>query len=91
MVSAVKAGRTWIKASGPHRVAGAADVLRLLVSELGDERLVWGSDCPFVGEESRISYSQTIEWLKQTLPDPATQRRVMSENAIALYGFADAR
>lgn len=92
MVAAVQAGRTWIKASGPHRVGpGSADVLRLLVKELGDERLVWGSDCPFVGEESRISYSQTIEWLKQTLPDPASQRRVMSENAIALYGFANAR
>lgn len=88
MVAAVGAGRTWIKASGPHRVEGAGEILRLFVSELGDERLVWGSDCPFVGEESRISYAQTIEWLKQALPDPATQRRVMSDNAVALYGFA---
>lgn len=91
MVSAVAAGRTWIKASGPHRVGeGSADVLRLLVREVGDERLVWASDCPFVGEESRISYAQTLDWLKEALPHPATQRRVMSDNAIALYGFGDA-
>jgi predicted TIM-barrel fold metal-dependent hydrolase len=91
MVSAVATGRTWIKASGPHRVEGSTDVLRLLVREIGDERLIWASDCPFVGEESRISYQATIDWLKEALPDPSTQRRVMSENAIALYGFDDAR
>jgi predicted TIM-barrel fold metal-dependent hydrolase len=61
------------------------------VREVGDERIVWGSDCPFVGEESRISYAQTVDWLKEALPNPATQQRVMSDNAIALYGFGDAR
>ncbi len=92
LIAAATAGRTWIKASGPHRIGeGAANVLRLLVEEVGDERLVWASDCPFVGEESRISYARTLEWLKQALPNPATQRRVMSSNAIALYGFGDAR
>jgi predicted TIM-barrel fold metal-dependent hydrolase len=91
MVAAVAAGRTWIKASGPHRLGnGAGDILRMLAREVSDARLVWGSDCPFVGEESRITYQQTIDWLKEALPDPAAQRRVMSENAIALYGFADA-
>jgi predicted TIM-barrel fold metal-dependent hydrolase len=91
MVSAVAGGRTWIKASGPHRVADATGVLRLLADEIGSDRLVWASDCPFVGEESRITYQQTIDWLKESLPDPAIQRKVMSENAIALYGFDDAR
>ena len=63
----------------------------MLAREVGDERLVWASDCPFVGEESHISYQATIDWLKEAMPDPSTQRRVMSENAIALYGFDDAR
>lgn len=90
MVAAVATGRTWIKASGPHRLRDdAADTLRVLAGEIGDERLVWGSDCPFVGEESRITYQETIDWLKEALPDPASQRRVMSENAMALYGFND--
>jgi predicted TIM-barrel fold metal-dependent hydrolase len=91
MVSAVGTGRVWVKASGPHRLDGAADVLRWLAREVDDERLVWASDCPFVGEESRISYQETIDWLKAALPDPASQRKVMSVNAIALYGFDDAR
>ena len=91
MVSAVATGRVWIKASGPHRVRESAAILRLLAQAVGDERLVWASDCPFVGEESHISYQQTIDWLKQALPDPSTQRKVMSQNAMALYGFDDAR
>jgi predicted TIM-barrel fold metal-dependent hydrolase len=88
MVAAVESGRTWIKASGPHRVADAAQVLQLLVKETGDERLVWGSDCPFVGEESRISYAETMEWLRNAIPNPTSQRKVMSDNAMALYGFS---
>jgi predicted TIM-barrel fold metal-dependent hydrolase len=92
MVAAVEAGRTWIKASGPHRLRdGGVDSLRALARAVTDERLVWGSDCPFVGEESRITYQETIEWLRKALPDPAAQRRVMSENAMALYGFDDVR
>ncbi|MEP7313683.1 MAG: amidohydrolase family protein [Pseudomonadota bacterium] len=87
LLAAVETGSTWIKASGPHRVAGATQILRLLSKELGDERLVWASDCPFVGEESRITYATTLAWLKDALPDPASQRRVLSDNALALYGF----
>lgn len=87
LLDAVKQGRTWIKASGPHRVEGATALLQLLVDEVGDERLLWASDCPFVGEETRIDYAGTLAWLKDALPDAATQRRVLSTNAIALYGF----
>jgi predicted TIM-barrel fold metal-dependent hydrolase len=91
MVHAVETGRVWIKASGPHRVRDSTEILRLLAREVSDERLVWASDCPFVGEESRISYQATLDWLKEALPDPSTQRKVMSSNAMALYGFDDAR
>jgi predicted TIM-barrel fold metal-dependent hydrolase len=87
LVAAVGAGRTWIKASGPHRVEGATSLLRLLVNEVGDERLLWASDCPFVGEETRIDYAATLSWLCDALPDEATRRRVLSTNSMALYGF----
>lgn len=89
MVAAVAAGHTWIKASGPHRLGkdDATSILRMLVREVGDERLIWASDCPFVGEESLITYQQTIDWLREALPDPASQQRVMSTNSLALHGF----
>jgi predicted TIM-barrel fold metal-dependent hydrolase len=87
LVSAVATGRVWIKASGPHRVADSTEVLRLLAGEVSDERLLWASDCPFVGEESRITYQETLDWVRQALPDPAVLRKVLSQNARALYGF----
>jgi len=91
MVSAAETGRVWIKASGPHRVRESVEILRLLAREVSDERLVWASDCPFVGEESLISYPETLDWLKEALPDPSTQRKVLSTNAMTLYGFDNGR
>ena len=88
MVAAVEAGRTWIKASGPHRIGEAAgDILRTLISAVGDTRFVWASDCPFVGEESRIDYQATIDWLVDAVPDQASRQRILFDNAAALYGF----
>lgn len=89
MVASVEGGRTWIKASGPHRIGAAAgEILRTLIGAVGDERFVWASDCPFVGEESRIDYQQTIDWLVEAVPDEASLRRIFFDNAAALYGFA---
>lgn len=87
IVEAVEAGRTWVKASGPHRVPGATQVLRQLAAAVGADRLVWASDCPFVGEESRIGYGATLDWLHEALPDEALRQKVLSANALALYGF----
>ena len=38
-----------------------------------------------------LRVAERIDWLKEALPDPSTQRKVLSENAMALYGFDDAR
>ena len=35
----------------------------------GPERLMWASDCPFVGHESQFSYQSTIDWLTDCVPD----------------------
>jgi predicted TIM-barrel fold metal-dependent hydrolase len=90
MVTSINKGRTWVKASGAYRIgAGAADILLALLDSVGDDRLLWASDCPFVGEESRISYEETIQWLDDLLPDSDSRQKVFSKNAMALYGFSD--
>ena len=90
IVASVKKGRTWVKASGAYRIGnGAAEVLRALLDSVGDDRLLWDSDCPFVGEESKVSYEETIQWLDDLLPDESSKRKVFSENSISLYGFSD--
>jgi predicted TIM-barrel fold metal-dependent hydrolase len=62
--------------------------LRALLDSVGDERLLWASDRPFVGEESKITFEETIRWLDDLLPD-ASRSKVFSANAMALYGFSD--
>ncbi|MDF0601144.1 amidohydrolase family protein [Psychromarinibacter sp. C21-152] len=78
-------GRTWVKASGHGRIGPAAtDYLKALVRHSGDTRLVWGSDCPFVGEEE-MTYQSTLDWLHDAVPDPQSRRRILGLNAIDLY------
>lgn len=95
----VAKGRTWIKLSGDYRLhdlpfageaveasgAALADRLApLLLAEAGPERLLWGSDCPFVGHESRMDFGRAVASLARWVPDPA-QRRAISRTALKLY------
>lgn len=86
LTEAVERGNTWVKASGPHRLGFdfAADALRELIRRTGSERLVWASDCPFVGSED-TTYESTIKWLYDAVPDHEARRRILGSNALQLY------
>jgi predicted TIM-barrel fold metal-dependent hydrolase len=81
----VEKGNTWVKLSAAYRQTGLDTVAlaRHLLSRGGRERMLWASDCPFVGVES-TTYQQTLDWYLQAVPDPM-DRRVMDLNAIDLY------
>lgn len=84
MLRLMENGRTWVKASGHHRLgAPSTEYLQTLVSHMPD-RLVWGSDCPFVGEE-HTKYQSTVDWVKEAIPDPENYRKVTGLNATELY------
>ncbi|MGE0310077.1 MAG: amidohydrolase [Lautropia sp.] len=86
MVASVQRGRTWVKMSGAYRVGPkATHYAQTLIGKVGCDRLVWGSDCPFVGEEGKVTYRQTMDWLVEAIPDEAQRRRVFGENALELY------
>jgi predicted TIM-barrel fold metal-dependent hydrolase len=86
MLASIETGRTWVKLSGAYRLgAHAADCARELVKQAGPERLVWASDCPFVGEEKHVKYQQTIDWLTECVPDAATRRKIFCDTALKLY------
>lgn len=88
LLGAIGRGRTWVKASGAYRIGpGAGDILQALLERCGSERLLWASDCPFVGEEGKVSYGQTLDWLFERVPGEADRRRILSSNALAFYGF----
>lgn len=98
-LAAVGRGRTWIKLSAGFRLGGpdawvdpdveaaeafAASMARELLSNAGPERLLWGSDAPFVGYEGSMSYDRAIGQLDRWMPDPV-MRRALSDTALRFY------
>jgi predicted TIM-barrel fold metal-dependent hydrolase len=96
---AVDRGRTWIKLSAGFRLLGPEswqsaddgdaerlgdDLAALLLRQVGPDRLLWGSDCPFVGYEGRVSYGAAIARFHRRVPDPRV-RRAISDTALRLY------
>lgn len=80
----VEKGRTWVKLSGGYRLGEhSVELARELCRRVGYERMLWASDCPFVGQEA-TTYRSTIDWLHQAVPDPM-HRQTLGLNAIDLY------
>jgi predicted TIM-barrel fold metal-dependent hydrolase len=99
MLRSVEKGRTWVKLSAAFRLtwsqtglpARDPQTLTLgrqladsLIRNAGPERLVWGSDCPFVGYERAVSYQDTLDELGTWATDAQTRRR-LSDTALKLY------
>ena len=98
VLRSVERGRTWVKLSAGFRLTwesrgnGRPDPVAMelaqataerLVREAGPERLLWGSDCPFVGHES-VTYADTLRWYHEWVPSAAVRRR-MTDTALRLY------
>jgi predicted TIM-barrel fold metal-dependent hydrolase len=88
IVSALRKGRTWVKLSGPYLSEGLdhSALAKKFLEEGGEERLLWGSDWPFVKLGGQLDYSQTVRWLSEWIPDVVVQRQI-DRNALALYRF----
>ena len=98
MVEAADTGRCWIKLSGGFRLAGPAAwrdpegdleqtaqaVAEALLARVGTERLLWGSDAPFVGYEKRLAYPDVLRTYRAWVPD-AGQRAAIDRTALKLY------
>lgn len=62
----------------------AATVAAELVRKVGPDRLLWGSDCPFVGYEGRITYDHALDRFRSWVPDPQ-MRWDISRTALKFY------
>ncbi len=75
VLRSIEKGRTWVKLSAGYRLTwlsrrdGSPDPLAMqlareaagkLLQEAGPERLLWGSDAPFVGHENSLTYADTL-------------------------------
>lgn len=86
---ALDQGRTWIKLSAPYRLAGQDPVAlsALLLREAGPQRLLWGTDWPWVSHEDRFHYALCLRWLHEWVPDAAQRNTILSDTPQQLFGF----
>ncbi len=99
-LKAIDAGNVWMKISAGFRFSPRspprsaedytrarqteAEFDRYLLERVSPERLLWGSDCPFVGHEGAVSYRDTLDAFEAAVPDPRT-RRAISYTALKFY------
>ena len=87
MLRSIERGRTWVKMSAGYRLGEERVVTygRELLRTVGPDRLLWASDCPFVGDEQATTYKRTMQTVDAWMPDAQTRRKVFGENALKLY------
>jgi predicted TIM-barrel fold metal-dependent hydrolase len=66
----------------------AGEYTQDLLRRFGPEKLLWGSDAPFVGHEHAIDYAGTVALFRRWVP-AADERRAIGENGYRFY-FGDA-
>ena len=76
-------GRTFIKIAAVMRIDRevAKACTQKLLATAGPERLLWGSDAPFIGHDHRPAYGEALRLFEELVPD-ARQR-----HAIGLTGL----
>jgi predicted TIM-barrel fold metal-dependent hydrolase len=80
-------GQCWVKLSSGFRFEDPRtpiDHAARLVGEVGTDRLFWGSDAPFVGDEAEMSYARAVALFAEWVPDPAT-RAAIGQTAHRFY------
>ncbi|HSV79096.1 MAG TPA: amidohydrolase family protein [Ramlibacter sp.] len=84
-VRAIDSGRTWVKMAAWHRLGDTGAKLgAALLAAAGTERVLWGSDWPFLAAHDGYAYRDAISSFFQAVPDPLDRRRI-SETALRLY------
>lgn len=88
ILRSVELGNTWVKLSAGFRLESPDAPITYagaLLRHAGADRLVWGSDWPFVAFEETVNYASAISDLARWVPDPAARRKLAGETALRLY------
>jgi predicted TIM-barrel fold metal-dependent hydrolase len=85
---AVDSGRTLIKIAAVMRIDRevAKACTQKLLAVAGPERLLWGSDAPFIGHEHRPDYSEALRLFEELVPD-AGQRHAIGLTGLRQFFF----
>jgi predicted TIM-barrel fold metal-dependent hydrolase len=52
------------------------------------DRIVWGTDWPFLSHLDVVTYPQVLRLFETWVPDEPLQRRILVENPAKLFGFS---
>jgi 2-pyrone-4,6-dicarboxylate lactonase len=86
-------GHCWVKFTGVYRISKRpdyADIAPLAQAFVRNnpDRIVWGTDWPFLSHLDAVTYPQVIELFESWVTDTATRRKILVENPAKLFGFA---
>lgn len=87
-------GRAWIKVSGFDKFsreafpyADIADYVHAIQQAYGEDRLIWGSDWPFLRARHRLDIGILLTLAEKQFPDPQQREKYFWKNAAQLIGF----
>lgn len=90
----MKAGKAWIKFTGPYRITTQAmphadtNAFAHALVAANAQRVLWGSDWPHVMVKSAMPNDGDLcDLLSAWIPDAATREQVLVRNPAQLYGF----
>lgn len=79
MLRLLDRGNVWVKVSSGFRRPDRdlpAEYCADLIARFGPQRLLWGSDAPFVGHEHVASYAAVVADFSHYVPDPAVRAAI---------------
>lgn len=91
----MKAGRAWVKLTGPFRISSEPLPYRDTVPfahallDANPERVIWGTDWPHVMAKGAMPNDGDLaDLLSDWIPDAKLRERVLVRNPAGLYGFS---
>lgn len=84
--------RCYMKLTAPYRMATEptfedATVIAQALIEAAPDRVIWGSDYPYLSNAHRVNSIDLFNLVAQWMPDAATRRKILVDNPAALFGF----
>lgn len=94
LLALAQTGRAVVKLSGADRFSRVAPphadtvpFATAIVREFTPERLVWGSDWPFVRSQRRMDYGPALRSLQYIVPDEASRERILCTTPAGWFKF----
>lgn len=85
-------GRCYMKLTAPYRMASEprfedSTVIAQALIEAAPDRIIWGSDYPYLSNAHRVNSIDLFNLVAQWMPDEVTRQKVLVDNPARLFGF----